>query len=174
MPTSAPIHTQIVITTNPIFSIIMRRGCHGCQTKNKTKKKGATQKYPQSEVNFFLVPKPQETAVWSKAASGAVRQPHQGQLHTHGSCAGSRDFGAQEEASPDGPAEERLKKSQRTSSCFIPSSVTHRGADSPARARGVGFFHKQVLTDPLRAPQSQVKATTANKFTLHVHTWCNW
>lgn len=115
------------------------------------------------------MPKPQETAVWSKAASGAARQPCQGQLHTRGSSPGSRDLGAQEEASPDDPAEERLKKSQGTSSCFIPSTVTCGGADSPVKARGVGFFHKQVLTDPLCASQSQVKATTANKFSLHMH-----
>ena len=40
------------------------------QKQNK-KRKGSAQKYPQTEVNFFLEPKPQETAVWSKAASGA-------------------------------------------------------------------------------------------------------
>lgn len=33
-----------------------------------------------------------------------------GQLHAHGSFLGSRDFETQSEASPDGPAEERLKK----------------------------------------------------------------
>lgn len=64
------------------------------QKQNKTKKKGSAQKYPQTEVNFFLEPKPQETAAWGKAGSGAVRRPHRGQLPTHGPFLGSRDFAA--------------------------------------------------------------------------------
>lgn len=142
MPTSAPIHTQIVITTNPIFSIIMRRGCHGCQTKTKQKKKGAAQKYPPSEVNFCLVPKAQETAV---AVSRAVRQPRQGQLHTRGSFLGSRDFGTREEASP---AEERLKKSQRTSSCFILKHCNSWRSWFPSESQRSWFFPQTTANRP--------------------------
>lgn len=50
MPTSAPIHIQIVITTNPIFSIIMRRCCRVYQTTTPTQK-WQNQKF-QPEVNF--------------------------------------------------------------------------------------------------------------------------
>lgn len=51
MPTSAPIHIQIVITTNPIFSIIMRRCCHVYQTTTHTHKSGGIRN-SQPEVNF--------------------------------------------------------------------------------------------------------------------------
>lgn len=126
MPTSAPIHTQIVITTNPIFSIIMRRACHGCQTKTKQKEKGSAQKYPQTEVNFFVEPKPQEAAAWRTAASVvAAGQPCHGQLPTRSPFPGSRDFATRQETSPDWShglhlAEERPKKGQGRSR-FIPS-----------------------------------------------------
>lgn len=53
MPTSAPIHIQIVITTNPIFSIIMRRCCHVYQTTTHTHKSGGIRN-SQPEVNFSI------------------------------------------------------------------------------------------------------------------------
>lgn len=114
----------------------MRRGCHGCQTKTKQNKKGSAQKYPQTEVNFFLEPKPPETAAWSKAASGAVRQLCRGQLPTRGPFPGSRDFAAR--GMPPQMAAVWLKKDQGTSR-FTPSASPHGGAGCPVKAKGVVF-----------------------------------
>lgn len=131
MPTSAPIHTQIVITTNPIFSIIMRRGCHGCQTKTKQKKSSA-QKYPQTEVNFFFFLR-RSCRSWQPGPGQQAGHPahHQRRCprQSHHLLGGSLHFPSPNQSFGLRPAEKRPKKGQRTRS-FIFGSWCHQGAGS--------------------------------------------